>query len=77
MNRSLFEILCSRVTTSIKRKICRHENFVIHSKFGPTTGRHKIWYSCRCSDCGQWFTYEHHNGKKFLLDGPGFGMKSV
>ena len=76
MSSSLLQILCSRVTTSIKRKICRHENFVVHSKLGPT-GRGKIWYSCRCSDCGQWFTYEQHDGRKFLLDGSGFGMKSV
>lgn len=56
---------------------CNHINYHIRSKFGPTSGRHKVWYSCQCKQCGQWFVYEETSGKRFLMDGPGFGFQKI
>ena len=56
---------------------CSHSDFKVVSKFGPTSGRHKVWYSCRCKDCGQWFVYEELSGQRFLMDGPGFGFQKI
>ena len=56
---------------------CNHINYHIRPKFGPTSGRHKVWYSCQCKQCGQWFVYEEMSGKRFLMDGPGFGFQKI
>lgn len=56
---------------------CTHRNFKVRSKIGPTSGRHKIWNSCQCTDCGQWFVYEELSGKRFMMDGPGFGFQKI
>lgn len=56
---------------------CKHMNFTVKSKFGPTTGRHKVWYSCQCNDCQQWFVYEELSGQRFMMDGPGFGYHKI
>lgn len=56
---------------------CKHLNFKVRATFGPTTGRHKIWHSCQCDDCRQWFVYEETSGERFLTDGPGFGFQKI
>lgn len=56
---------------------CNHIHYHILSKFGPTSGRHKVWYSCQCKQCGQWFVYEETSGQRFLMDGPGFGFQKI
>ena len=56
---------------------CNHVNFIIRAKFGPTSGRHKVWRSCQCNDCHQWFVYEELSGQRFMMDGPGFGIQKI
>lgn len=66
-----------KIVERLKRKFCDHNDFKVLGKFGPTSGRHKTWVSCRCNDCGQYFVFEEHEGKKILRDGPGFGFHKI
>ena len=65
-----------RIKTWWKRKWCDHSDFTIKDRLGPTY-RGKVWLSCRCDACGQWFLYERHCGRRYMVDGPGFGFKSI
>lgn len=66
-----------RLLQKWKRFWCGHDNFEVMYVLGPTSGKRKTWVSCRCKDCGQWFVYENSIGKRYMMDGPGFGFKSI
>lgn len=74
---SILKKIGEQLLNRLHRKLCSHDHFIILGKFGPTTGRHKTWYSCRCEDCGQYFVFEESDGRKHLTDGPGFGIKKI
>ena len=69
--------IIKQLFNKLNRKFCNHDNYDVLGKFGPTKGRHKTWISCHCKDCGQHFTYEISGGRKYLTDGPGYGIKKI
>ena len=70
------KFILRKIAERLKRLVCDHSNYSIMGTMGPTA-RGKIWFSCKCRDCGQWFVYERHSGKRYFTNGPGFGATVV